>query len=49
MLNIFENDSVITAEELYEKNMISSKKASVKILGDGELEKKLIDVYKRQE
>ena len=42
VLNIFENDSVITAEELYEKNMISSKKASVKILGDGELEKKLI-------
>ncbi len=41
VLNIFEDNSVITAEELYQKNMISSKNAEVKILGYGEIEKKV--------
>ena len=41
VLNIFEDGSVITAAELYEKNMISSKTAEVKILGYGEIEKKV--------
>lgn len=41
VLNIFEDNSVITAEELFEKNMISDKKAEVKILGYGEIEKKV--------
>jgi len=41
VLNEFEDNSVVTAEELYAKNMISSVKADVKILGDGELEKNL--------
>ena len=41
VLNIFVDNSVITAEELFEKNMISDKKAEVKILGYGEIEKKV--------
>ncbi len=41
VLNDFDDGAVVTAEELYERNMISSKTLPVKILGDGELEKKL--------
>ena len=41
VLNDFDDGAVVTAEELYARNMISSKNKPVKILGDGELEKKL--------
>jgi len=41
LLNMFEDGAVVTVEELYAKNLVSSKTAAVKILGDGELEKKL--------
>ena len=41
VLNDFHDGAVVTSEELYERNMISSKTLPVKILGDGELEKKL--------
>ena len=41
VLNEFEDGSVVTAEELYPKNMISGTAVAVKILGDGEIEKKL--------
>ena len=41
VLNEFEDGSVVTAEELYAKNMISGTAVAVKILGDGEIEKKL--------
>ena len=41
VLNEFEDGTVVTAEELYAKNMISGTAVAVKILGDGEIEKKL--------
>ena len=41
VLNEFEDGSVVTSEELYAKNMISGTAVAVKILGDGEIEKKL--------
>lgn len=41
-LNEFEDGSVVTAEELLSKGFISDLNTAVKILGDGELEKKLI-------
>ena len=41
VLNEFEDGTVVTAEELYAKNMISDTAVAVKILGDGEIEKKL--------
>lgn len=40
-LNCFENDSVVTAKELYEEGLIRNADKAVKILGDGDLEKKL--------
>ncbi|MBQ6053227.1 MAG: 50S ribosomal protein L15 [Clostridia bacterium] len=40
-LNEFEDGSVVTAEELLSKGFISDLNTAVKILGDGELEKKL--------
>ena len=41
VLNEFEDGTVVTAEELYAKHMISGTAVAVKILGDGEIEKKL--------
>ena len=41
VLNEFEDGTVVTVEELYAKNMISGTAVAVKILGDGEIEKKL--------
>ncbi|NME95485.1 50S ribosomal protein L15 [Clostridium cochlearium] len=41
-LNIFENDTVVTPELLIEKGVISKIYDGVKILGNGELDKKLI-------
>ena len=41
VLNEFEDGTVVTSEELYAKNMISGTAVAVKILGDGEIEKKL--------
>lgn len=41
VLNEFEDGSVVTIEDLYAKNMISGTNVAVKILGDGEIEKKL--------
>jgi len=40
-LNDFENDSVITAKELFDEGLINDANKAVKILGEGELEKKL--------
>ena len=40
-LNEFEDGTVVTAEELLSKGFISDINTAVKILGDGELEKKL--------
>ena len=40
-LNEFEDGTVVTAEELLSKGFISDLNTAVKILGDGELEKKL--------
>ena len=40
-LNEFEDGSVVTAEELLSKGFIGDLNTAVKILGDGELEKKL--------
>ena len=40
-LNEFEDGSVVSAEELLSKGFISDLNTAVKILGDGELEKKL--------
>ena len=40
-LNDFENDTVVTAEELFNKGFISDPKKAVKILGFGELEVRL--------
>jgi len=46
-LNVFENDSEITPEVLLETGMISKLLCGVKLLGDGELQKKLtIKVHK---
>lgn len=41
-LNIFENDTVVTPELLIEKGVISKVYDGVKMLGNGELDKKLI-------
>lgn len=41
-LNIFEDDTVVTPELLIEKGVISKVYDGVKILGNGELDKKLI-------
>ena len=41
ILNDFEDGTVVTAEELYAKGFIGNLNTAVKILGDGELEKKL--------
>ena len=41
LLNEFEDGAVVTVEELFAKNMVASKTAAVKILGDGEVSKKL--------
>ena len=40
-LNAFEDDSVVTAEALLEKGILSKCTYGVKILGSGELTKKL--------
>jgi len=40
-LNVFENDTVVTPELLLEKGLINKIKDGVKILGKGELEKRL--------
>lgn len=40
-LNRFENDSVVTIESLQEKGIINNPRDGVKILGNGELTKKL--------
>lgn len=42
-LNVFEEDTVVTPELLFESGLVKKAKAvdGVKILGDGELEKKL--------
>lgn len=40
-LNLFEDGATVTSAELYSKNLISSTKGLVKILGNGDLEKKL--------
>lgn len=40
-LNGFDSDSVITAQELYNEGLINNVDKEVKILGGGELEKKL--------
>ncbi|MFL0196154.1 50S ribosomal protein L15 [Clostridium sp. WILCCON 0269] len=40
-LNVFEDGAEITAELLLEKRMISKSKDGLKILGNGELQKKL--------
>ena len=41
-LNIFEENEEINVVKLFEKKLISSKSKPVKILGDGDLSKKLI-------
>ena len=40
-LNVFEDNTEVTIANLFEKNLISKKDRPVKILGDGELTKKL--------
>lgn len=40
-LNIFENDEEVDVVKLFEKNLISHKDKPVKILGEGDLTKKL--------
>ena len=40
-LNVFEDNTVVTAEELLSKGFIDNLETAVKILGDGILEKKL--------
>ena len=40
-LEVFDNDSVVTVDVLKEKGIISNPKDGVKILGNGELTKKL--------
>lgn len=40
-LNKFDDETVVTPELLIEKGLVSSSNAGVKILGDGELAKKL--------
>jgi large subunit ribosomal protein L15 len=41
-LNIFNSGEVVTPEKLLEKKLVRKKSLPVKILGDGELEKKLV-------
>ena len=41
-LDVFEQDTVVTPELLKEKGIISKEKDGVKILGNGELSKKLV-------
>ena len=40
-LNIFEEDTEVTAELLKEKGLIKKQESGLKVLGDGKLEKKL--------
>ncbi len=40
-LEVFENDAVVTVEALMEKGIVKNPKDGVKILGNGELTKKL--------
>lgn len=40
-LNVFENDTVVTPELLIECGLVKKELDGIKILGDGELEKKL--------
>lgn len=40
-LNMFDDGAVVTAKELFEEGLVRSAEKPVKILGDGELEKKL--------
>ena len=40
-LNVFENDSVVDVQALIEKGLIKNVKDGVKVLGKGELTKKL--------
>ncbi len=40
-LNIFENDTVVTPELLIETGLVKKELDGIKILGQGELEKKL--------
>ena len=42
MLNIFDDDTVVTVEMLQEFGLAKNVKYGIKILGDGELEKRLI-------
>ncbi len=41
LLNSFEDGAVVTVEDLYAKNLVSSRTGALKILGDGELKKNL--------
>ncbi len=41
MLNVFENDTVVNIEALQSVGLISNPRDGVKLLGNGELEKKL--------
>ena len=41
MLNVFENDTVVSIETLIEAGIVKNPKDGVKILGNGELTKKL--------
>ncbi|MFA5947364.1 MAG: 50S ribosomal protein L15 [Candidatus Gracilibacteria bacterium] len=38
-LNAFENNSKVTIEDLFKKNLIAKKNSPVKLLGDGEIKK----------
>ena len=40
-LEVFENDAVVTVEALMEKGIVKNPRDGVKILGNGELTKKL--------
>lgn len=40
-LNVFEDEEVVDKAKLLKKGLISSEKLSVKLLGDGELKKKI--------
>ena len=41
VLDVFDNDAVVTVETLMERGIIKNPRDGVKILGDGELTKKL--------
>ena len=40
-LEVFDNDAVVTIEALKEKGIVKNSRDGIKILGDGELTKKL--------